>query len=136
MTVLLDTGVLVAWINPSDPLHARAAAVVKQAMTGRLGQALSTDTVLDEGLTLLRRRPGRKEVSERFASLFFPKRTGLDWLTCGEDILEAARTLHFRHYERGLSFTDCTLIAHAEALGAAVATFDQSFEGLVEVVRP
>lgn len=99
---------------------------------------LSTDFVLDEGLTLLQARVGHQDVSEAFLRLFDrPARRGLlPVLQTTPDVLDAAIALHLRHYDRKLSLTDCTIIAHAQELGASVATFDTSFEAIVEVVRP
>lgn len=98
---------------------------------------VSTDFVMDEGLTLLRRRPGREELSRRFARLFLEPMAGgqrpLHMLSTTPDVVREALDLHWKHYNVGLSFTDCTLIAHARRMDAVLLSFDGGFAGLVPV---
>lgn len=137
MSILIDTGPLAAYLNEGDRLHPRADAMFDRILAGQWGMPVSTDFVLDEGLTLLRRRPGKRTLSERFARLFLGDVEGqrmLHMLSTTPDLLDEARDVHFAHWDRGLSFTDATLVAHARHLDAVVATFDGGFDGLVPTV--
>lgn len=134
MSVLIDTGVLVGYVHKADKHHARARALVDRLLEGTLGAALSSDYVLDEGLTLLRKNPGRRDVSEAFRDLMHGRGAVLRRVATDEPTLDAALDLHFKMFDRGLSVTDCTLIAHAKRIGAKVATFDSEFHGVVPVV--
>ena len=134
MSVVFDTSVLVAFVNPRDPLHKTARSIVERAARGELGKPVTSEHVLVEGLTLLQRRAGRPEVSRRFASMFTGAK-GLPSLVhpvrTGREELGRAIALHFRHFAKGLSVTDCVLLVLAEELGAPIASFDAGFDGLV-----
>ncbi len=134
MTVILDTSVLAAMLKSDDAQHDKARALMARILRGDLGTPVSSEHVLDEGLTLLRKRGGRRSVSLAFLELF----TGTGsrppplhlLMTSREDLLRAAE-LHFRHYDRGLSMTDCVLAVLAQDLQAVVASFDGGFDGIV-----
>lgn len=134
MTVLLDTSVLVAFLHAGDPQHTAADRLMTRVLRGELGVPVSCDYVLDEGLTVLRRKVGRREVSQKFAAMFTgteDRRAPLTVRFLARDHVLRALELHFEHFERGLSFTDCAVVALAEELGAPVASFDKGFDGIV-----
>ena len=129
MSILVDTSVLVAFLNVKDPDHARAMGLMVEILSRRHGEPFGTDKVLGEGLTLLQRRAAAKAVLSAYTDLFWgsdkaPPRLRL--LFTEETLLRAATRLYFEHHRRKLSFTDCTLLAHAEATGARIATFDRA----------
>ncbi|HEV8360969.1 MAG TPA: PIN domain-containing protein [Candidatus Thermoplasmatota archaeon] len=135
---MLDTSVLVGFVNPRDPLHADSRAILARCAAGDLGKPVTSEHVLVEGLTLLQRRAGRVEVSRRYASLF-TGRKGVPPLVhplrTGREELGRAVDAHFRHYAKRLSVTDCILLVMAEDMRAPIASFDAGFDGLVERVR-
>lgn len=135
MPVVVDTSVLAAYLNPSDADHPHALRIMRAIMKGHHGLPLSSDYVLAEGLTLLRRRPGRRDVSQRFLSLFAPSAPAAPILriqhASAEEVQQAVR-LHFERYERKLSITDCVLVGLARAWSAPIASFDGGLDGLVE----
>jgi predicted nucleic acid-binding protein len=134
VTIALDTSVLVAFLHSGDPSHKTAATIMRRVLAGKHGAPVTCDHVLDEGLTLLRRRPGREEVSRKFAALFYgdPKLPGFVRVrSLDPEATRRAVSLHFERYERGLSFTDCALVVLAQDLGCPVASFDAHFDGIV-----
>ena len=133
MAILIDTGVLVGALSPKDPLHERAAEVLGRLGGGRKGALLTTDGVVLEGLSLLRRRIGDRALSQGFAELALGDKPVLKVCWTDESILREAVALHFRHYNRGLSPIDGGLLAWAKRLECPVATFDSQFRGLVHV---
>lgn len=138
MTLVLDTSVLAAFLHAGDPHHAQARAIIRRVLAGKHGAPVTCDHVLDEGLTLLRRRPGREDISRRFAAMFFgdPNLPGfLRIHPFDADTTRRALALHFERYERGLSFTDCALVVLARELDSPVASFDAHFDGIVERVK-
>lgn len=139
MTVVLDTSVLVALVHSREPRHDATRRFMGKVFRGELGQPVSSEYVLDEGLTLLRRRPGRPVVSRDFASYFFGDDEGpppLRLVTSTQEDVHAAAELHFDRYDQELSFTDCVLATLAARLDAPVASFDRGFDGVVARVEP
>ncbi len=138
MSVVLDTGPLVAYVNEQDPLHDRAVELVEAALAGHLGTPVSTDYVLDEALTLLAKKVHREDVSRAFAAWAWGQapveRRPFQLRWTDRAILREATEIHLSHFDQKLSVTDCTLIVHARRLGADVATFDGRFQGLIGVV--
>lgn len=138
MPVVVDTGPLIAYLNKDDPLHAVAAPLVERILGGAYGVPVTTEFVLAEGLTFLRRRPGRENLSRDFLDLVEPAppaRPKVLLRATPDDVRRDAVAIHFQHYARGLSFTDCSLVAHARRMDAVVATHEAGFEGLVTTVR-
>lgn len=138
MTILLDTSMLAAFLNPRDDRHDDARKLMGRIVRGALGVPLSTEHVVAEGLTLLRKRPGDVAASRRFSALFFPSqelRAPIVLHATTRDEVERTVALHFRFYERGLSFTDCHLLLLATEMGAPIATFDKGFDGLATRVE-
>lgn len=134
MTIVLDTSVLAAYLHTGDSRHVAASDLMAQVLAGEMGVPVSSDHVLDEGMTLLRKRPGRQGVSQKFAALFFGDedlRPVVDLRPADRHQLRRALELHLAHYARGLSFTDCVLAVTAQDLGCAVASFDAGFDGIV-----
>jgi predicted nucleic acid-binding protein len=128
----VDTGFWVALLVPKDSHHREAAALWKEP----LGSLLSTNHVLGETWTFLRRRAGHAAaVSFLDAAQKSPRLT----LTHVDDALEAQALRWLRrHDEREYSFVDATSFAvmRQQRLSEALA-FDGDFAaaGFVEV-RP
>ncbi len=135
MTIFLDTGMLVAWVDTNDARQGPAKATIDAVLAGTYGPGVVIDHVLQETFTFLRARLGRLDVTERLrdrllttADPFFQLRH-----TSLEDLRDAIE-LHIKHYDRRLSITDCALIVHANAARGVVATFDGGFKGIVPTV--
>lgn len=135
MTIVLDTSVLAAFVNPKDPLHKAARTIMERASRGEWGRPVTSELILVEGLTLLQRRARRADVSRRFAAMFTGTRSApalVHPLRTGREELGRAIELHFRHFARRLSVVDCALLVLADELAAPIASFDQGFDGLAE----
>jgi predicted nucleic acid-binding protein len=135
MTVLLDTSVLLAFFHKGDPRHAAARSLLHRVLRGEHGTPLASLDVLDEGLTTLQRRRAGVEACRAFASLVFPDGAGrpaVRLVAADVDQTRRALALFFERYDRQLSMTDCILATLARDHGAAVASFDHGFDGIVE----
>jgi predicted nucleic acid-binding protein len=138
MTVLVDTSVLAAFLNPADERHGDARKLMARIMRGELGVPVSTEFILAEGLTLLRKRPGSLGTSKRYAALFLPGeglRPPLVLHATTRQEVEKAAQLHIEAYDRKLSLPDCHLVILASDLGATIASFDKGFDGMAPRVE-
>ena len=123
----VDTGVWLALLDAADPLHARARKTIEEH---RSYSFLSSDRVLSETVTLLRRELGPK-VATDFGREFLEGRTGqliqvqrADWLR-GLEIID-------RYGEEKVSAADATSIAAIRRLDVEkVASFDKHFKLIV-----
>lgn len=136
MTVVLDTSILAGFLNARDPAHTTAVELVDRIRRGEFGAAVSNDYVLDEGMTLLQTRTAREEDCRRLLAFFegsgtVPLKPLLLLHRVSPEHLRHAGRLFFRHFDRKLSFTDCTLVALATDLEAPIASFDRHFDGIV-----
>lgn len=133
MSVLVDTGVLVAFLNERDARHARAKELVEALMGGRHGTPFVSDYILDEAYTLLRVRTGRLDLLSRLWDLLrFRDREGLlvlEFLT-PEDFWATVDMLADRR-DQPLSFTDGTSLTLLRRMGLdGIVSFDDDFDGL------
>ena len=138
MSVVLDTGVLVAAANPQDRNADRAVGILTEVAEGVHGAAFVTDYVVDEALTLAWVRTRRSDIVLHLADWLLARdeaRRPGRLLFVGESSFDDAARLHGRHHAR-LSFTDCTSLAvMAEHRIEKIATFERGFDGLAEVLR-
>ncbi len=134
MTVLLDTGVLVADQNPRDRRHEAAAAAMEAALAGTWGKVAITDYIVDEAVTLCRVRTGRHDLADGLAARLIgepPHRPAFAMSRVTyEDFLEA-RKLFSTYSDQDLSFTDCTTLAVLRSRSIDhLLSFDDDFDGL------
>jgi predicted nucleic acid-binding protein len=101
----VDTGGWMACADARDPAHARCCAARDQALEA--GQTLiTTDFVVDETLTLLRRRLGLGAAQAWWQQI--DRSARLRWERIDSDRFEKARQLFFQYRDKQFSFTDCT----------------------------
>lgn len=138
MAALVDTGPLVAYLDPDDPDHDRAKAMLRPLWAGRMGLVASTDGVYDEGMTLIRARKQSRPQMEAYHRLFFgpweDASRPFEVLQTTPEDHRLAGAFQVRHFDQGLSLTDAALVLHARELDALVATFDGRFDGVVATV--
>ncbi len=133
MTIILDSGVLIAYLHERDNHHAEARRIMERVGRGEFGLPLIVDHVIDEAVTFLRARVGRRDVSQRLLSLVYGEenRPIGDLLATSLDDLREAIQIHMKFFDRGLSLTDSILIVHTTAARGVLATFEKGFEGIV-----
>jgi len=133
MAVLIDTGAFMAYRNKKDVYHSSADELVRRALKGEFGTIFTTDYIYDEALTLAMVRTGNKGVAEDIFDVMRSPR--IEMINIDGIILEQARELFFRLFDKGVSFTDATTMAvmQQENIGKII-TFDSHFKGLFEVL--
>ncbi len=105
-TWLLDTGPIIAYLNPNDPAHAQASA----AITSFQGRFLTTGAVVTEAMYFSRNYVGGTEMVVDFL------RTGRVWIfDCFElELLARAARLIRKYHDVPMDFADATLVVLAE----------------------
>lgn len=135
MTVLLDTGVVFAFLQADDVRHDEAVELMVRIARREFGQPFVTDHVIDELFTLTRSRLHSTELEgslRRFLPLPSPALRGLAAVSLGTAVLELAWEAFRRYRDQGLSFTDASLIATQRELNIdRLATFDRRLARLV-----
>lgn len=140
MSLLVDTNILFAYANTRESRREAAVDLFAEMVEGKHGRICTTTFIVDETLTLLGARGQSHEAARRILGIMgLAPDTGLPHLIEVLDVtlddVRATLALQERHWDRGLSFTDCTSL-HVMARDGidALATLDAGFEGLVPVV--
>ena len=124
--IFVDTSAWLALSDARDGSHASALRAHSALVTGRLGRLITTDYVMDETLTLMRKRVGPEHVREFVERLELSRSSQLIWVT--PEHYRLARSLFLEQKSRSWSFTDCTSFVIMRELGISVAfTFDHDF---------
>ena len=135
MTVLLDTGVVFAFLHANDARHAEAVELISRIARKEFGQSFVTDHVIDELFVLVRSRTrsaGLEEAVRRFLPMPHPALRGLAAVSLGTASLVPTWEVFRRYRDQGLSFTDATLIVALRELKLdRLATFDERLGRIV-----
>lgn len=125
--VVLDTGPLVAHLDPNDQWHERCAA----AWPELVGRCVTTEAVLTEASHLL----GRGGASSALA-IEFVLATGIPVVALDRPALRFAVVLLRRFAQTPMDFADATLVTVADALGVErVFTTDRRGFGVYRGAR-
>lgn len=133
--IFVDSSAWLALSDVRDGNHASALGAHAELATGRFGRLITTDYVVDETLTLMRKRVGQ-EPTRQFVERLEPSRSSqLIWVTL--EHYRAALSLFLKQSGTTWSFTDCTSFVIMRELGVGAAfTFDQDFERAGFEVHP
>jgi hypothetical protein len=103
--LFVDTAGWMACADRADPQHARASDA-RDAALERGELLVTTDYVVDETLTLIRKRLGLAAAEAWWRQVEGSSR--LRWESIDWARAEKARGLFFRYRDKDYSFTDCT----------------------------
>lgn len=130
----IDTSAWIALFDASDSNHAAAAAHWAELQKTKT-PLYTTDYILDESLTLARRRAGHAIAVQLGTALLTSQVLNLIEITT--DIRDEAWTLFQKYSDKELSFTDCTSFVVMKQHGLYLAfTFDDDFTQVGFVRRP
>lgn len=140
MSVFVDTGVIVALLNERDPRHGDARSAWGDVLAGRHGRAFTSDYVLDEAVTLARRRTRSHEAGVRVLDFLLGRNETpryLDLLMVTGPLLRSAIQVFERYGDKELGFTDAATVALVQKRHIdRVLSFDRDFDGVVPRVEP
>jgi predicted nucleic acid-binding protein len=133
-SLFVDTAGWMACADAADAVHEPA----RRARDTKLEQGsvlVTTDYVIDETLTLIRKRLGLRAAESWWGQLEPSSRLRWEWVGPGR--AEAARKLFFRHSDKDYSFTDCTsFVVMRELRIREVLTTDKHFRQMGFQVFP
>lgn len=132
--LFVDTAGWMACADAADPAHDASIAARDAALaTGLL--LVTTDFVVDETLTLLRRRVSLAAAEAWWQQVNDSRR--LRWERIDAVRFDSARELFFRYRDKNYSFTDCTSFVVMRALRLSKAlTTDRHFSQMGFEVVP
>jgi predicted nucleic acid-binding protein len=139
MSIFLDTGLFVAFHSRRDENHLRAEGIIAGVLAGEFGTAYTSDYIFDEAVTMALARTGRNELAISLGKAMLGQggtRLFSIMLKVDDEAFSRSWSAFVDYSERGLSFTDCTSIALIALRKIdKIASFDSSFDGLVERVH-
>ena len=112
MKLFLDTGGLLSVFDQDDTDHSTCSDFWKQLLDERSYEPVTSDYILDELTTRIRRRVSHRKALETLnvlLELVARHRLSLVWID--EDRFIRARRIFERFHDHDFSFTDCTSFA-------------------------
>ena len=129
--IIIDTGIIAAFYNKNDENHERAVFLLDNLRKGKYGTGILSDYVLDETVTLLYVRSKRKEIAIHAGEIIISEKLGKFFPMSYELIIKTWERFQ-NLVERGLSFTDCSLITISDYLDCNdILSFDTGFDGFL-----
>jgi predicted nucleic acid-binding protein len=133
MAVFIDTGAFMAYRNEKDTHHSEAEDMLRRALQREFGAIFTTDFIYDETLTLVMVRTGNKNVAKDVSDVMLSPR--IEMIMIDDGVLNKARELFFRLFDRRISFTDATtMVVMQQEHIRKIITFDSHFKGMFEVL--
>ena len=124
--IFVDTSAWLAVSDVRDGNHKAALEFHTRLVGGESGRLLTSDFVLDETLTLMRKRTGADAVKRFVAGLERSGSVQQIWVTPSH--YREALSLFLEQGKKNWSITDCTSFAIMRELGVRSAfTFDSDF---------
>jgi len=132
--LFVDTAGWMACADGADPAH-RPARSARDAALEHGSVLVTTDYVVDETLTLIRKRLGLAAAETWWGQIEGSSRLRWEWI--GVMRAEKARRIFFRHRDKDYSFTDCTsFVVMQELKLRAALTTDAHFRRMGFDVLP
>ena len=132
--ILVDTGVIAAFYNSRDEQHSRSLVLLNNLRQGKYGTGILTDYVLDETVTLLYVRSKNADIALQAGEVIIIEKLG-KFLPMTLDLIKKTWNKYQKLISKGLSFTDCSLLAVAEYLECNdILSFAKEFDGLINRV--
>ncbi len=137
MSIFVDTGIFVGFVNKKDRDHSRAVELVDELRKGSYGIPYTSDYVFDEAVTVSLVRTRRVGPGVNAGRLILgSKEFGVPPVTRLVRVDEQIFNEAWRNFCGGkkprLSFTDYTSLGLARSYaGGMIMSFDDGFDGLL-----
>lgn len=134
--LMIDTGLLIAAVNPRDQERERASKILHRILEGRWTRIHTTDHILVEAFNYVSQRLPSVTKARELSTLTWGNRRRSGIVERIHPIsrtgLEEALRLYHERFDQGLSLTDWTTVVCMEDQGIEeLASFDTGFDGVV-----
>ncbi|MBI5798202.1 type II toxin-antitoxin system VapC family toxin [Candidatus Woesearchaeota archaeon] len=130
MTIFIDASIFCAYANTNDVHHKKAKEILKRYIIERQEQAITSEYIFDETVTVALRKANKNlanEIGQHLLNSEY-KIAKVDQI-CFEEAWKL-----FQEEKNNFSFTDCTCIILMRKLGIKqIATFDKEFKKIKEI---
>ncbi len=134
--IFIDSGFLYSYMNDKDNKHKNTLPIMKSVFSGEYGKIIIANYITDETLTLARVRTGNCQCSKDIKQLIKTKKGKINIffeVILDRTLIESSELNFERYCDKGLSFTDCSILAVMQSLQIEnLASFDCGFKGLVK----
>jgi predicted nucleic acid-binding protein len=137
MSVFIDTGVFIAYINKKDEHHAYASKLVDKIMKNEFGAAFTSDMIFDEAMTFILYKTGDINKAIGVRDLIFGNNEKeivqfINLLFIDREVFEKTLTTFIKYAGKKLSFTDCSSIELMKNKDIEnIVSFDAGFDGII-----
>jgi predicted nucleic acid-binding protein len=137
MSIFIDTGVFIAYVNKKDEHHTSAVHLVEKILKNEYGAPFTSDMVFDETMTFILYKTGEigKAISVRDLILGNKEKDILRFMTLlfiDMEILDKSWDTFVKYADKKLSLTDCSTMELMKNRGIEnLASFDAGFDGIV-----
>ncbi|MCD6341031.1 MAG: type II toxin-antitoxin system VapC family toxin [Desulfurococcales archaeon] len=140
MSIFIDTGVFVGYINKKDEHHDVAVNLLEDIMRNRYRAPFTSDYIFDEAVTVALYRTGDFRKAIDVGELIIGNKEKeiaqfVNILPVSKIVFNEAWKIFLKYRNKMLSFTDCTSIALIKEREIDyIASFDEDFNGIVNRV--
>ncbi len=137
MSVFIDAGIFIAYVNEKDKLHAEASGLIDDITENKHGAAFTSNAVFDEAVTFLLYKTGDVRNAARVRDLITGNKGKdmpqfMNLLFVDKEVLDKGWNIFVKYANKKLSFTDCTTIELMNSRDIEfLASFDGGFDGIV-----
>ncbi len=137
MSVFIDTGIFIGYVNKDDRHHVAASGLVEEIMDNKYGAAFTSNAIFDEAVTFALYKTGDAKRAIEIRDFIFgnEKEYGqpfMNLLFVDKEVLNKGWNIFVKYANKKLSFTDCTTIELMNSKNIEyLASFDGGFDGIV-----
>jgi predicted nucleic acid-binding protein len=141
MSIFIDAGIFIAYVNEKDKLHAEASGLIDDITENKHGAAFTSNAVFDEAVTFLLYKTGDVRNAVRVRDLVIGNKEKdipqfMNMLFVDKEVLNNGWDIFVKYANKKLSFTDCTTIELMNNKDIEyLASFDGGFDGIVARVK-
>ncbi len=138
MSVFIDAGIFIAYVNEKDKLHTEATGLIEEIADNKYGMAFTSNVVFDEAVTFLLYKTGDVRNASRVKDLILGNKEKdiqqfMNLLFVDKEVLNKGWNIFVKYANKKLSFTDCTTIELMNGRDIEyLASFDGGFDGIVQ----